>query len=117
MEASTDTLAAELEQSRSDILQLADRVRMLIVKRGKREALLQRLHRTAASPQALSRAVAPHYLCSLCANDYASLAIEHVRGCPPNLRCDQCGQPAIIWIQLKEEPQREMPPSFAAIRA
>jgi hypothetical protein len=97
-------LEAELERSREEILKLAERVHRLVAKRNEREMLVQRLRRTAAGQsfrQQTPTAPEPLHLCSLCATDHASEAIDHVRGCAPGSKCDQCGQPAVMWIQLK----------------
>jgi hypothetical protein len=96
-----DPLTAELEQSRTDLLELAARVQRLIGKRSEREELLQRLHRSASMPAPVRRVMPSYRLCSLCATEYADLAIQNVRGATPGTKCDQCGQPAIVWIQLK----------------
>jgi hypothetical protein len=102
-----DALAAQLAQSRSDLLELAGRVQRLIGKRSEREVLLRRLRRTAGMPAGIKRAAMPsHHLCSLCATEYAEMAIHNVRGASPGAKCDHCGQPAIVWIQLK--PQAEL---------
>jgi hypothetical protein len=98
-----DTLTAELEQARSDLLELAARVRRLISKRSEREALLQRLHRCASLPTPAIQPMPARHLCSLCATSYADLAIQNVRGATPGAKCDHCGQSAIVWIQLKSE--------------
>lgn len=52
-----------------------------------------------------------HYLCSLCATDYSKRAIQHVRGVSPGVKCDHCGQPAIVWLQLKPENEDSPNPS------
>jgi hypothetical protein len=101
---STDLLAAELAQSREELLQLAARVQRLIGKRGEREALLQQLHRTATLPA--GKLSMPCYnVCSLCATGYAELAIHQVRGAAPEAKCDHCGSPAIVCIQLKSQTE------------
>jgi hypothetical protein len=41
----------------------------------------------------------------LCATGYAELAIHQVRGAAPEARCDHCGSPAIVWIQLKAQTE------------
>jgi hypothetical protein len=97
-----DALAEELDKSRDELLQLAERVKRLVVKRSEREVFLQRLHR-GQIPSSVRAVATPHHLCSLCAAEYAAMAIEHVRGCAPGIKCDQCGQPAIIWVQLKSD--------------
>jgi hypothetical protein len=101
----TDSLAEELQQSRADLLQLAARVQKLIGKRGEREALLQRLQRTAALPHGAHVSMPCYHLCSLCATSYAELAIHQVRGAAPESKCDHCGSPALVWVQLKEQPE------------
>jgi hypothetical protein len=101
---STDPLADELAQSRQELLELAARVQRLIGKRGEREALLQRLHRAATMPA--GKLSMPCYnVCSLCATGYADLAIYQVRGAAPEAKCDHCGSPAIVWIQLKSQEE------------
>jgi hypothetical protein len=106
-----DSLTVELEQSRAELLELAAKVQRLIGKRSEREALLQRLHRSAAMPTGIRPAMPSHHLCSLCATDYASLPIQNVRGVTPGTKCDHCGQPAIVWIQLKREEESEAVPA------
>ena len=106
---STDPLAAELAQSRADLLELAARVQRLIGKRGEREALLQRLHRTATLPT--GKLSMPCFnVCSLCATGYAELAIHQVRGAAPEAKCDHCGSPAMVWIQLKAQTEIALQP-------
>lgn len=110
-----DALAVELEKTHDEILRLAERVKRLVVKRSEREVFLQGLHRTTGMPGRLCPAQpSPHYLCSLCATEFAELAIEHVRGCSPGHKCDQCGQPAIIWIQLKTTPTEATQPELVS---
>jgi hypothetical protein len=104
-----DLLAAELERSRADLLDLAARVQRLIGKRGEREALLERLSRTATMPSSAPRSMPTRYLCSLCATGYASLSIQQVRGAAPGAKCDHCGQPAMVWVQLKSERAKSVP--------
>ena len=106
----TDTLAEELAQSRSELLELSERVQRLIGKRTQRHVLLERLHRTATMPTTLQINNDSHYLCSLCANDYAKRAIQHVRAVTPGVKCDHCGQPAIVWLELKTEEDHESEP-------
>jgi hypothetical protein len=98
-----DALAAELAQSRAELLRLAARVQRLIGKRSEREALLEQLHRSASRPPGLKISMPSFHVCSLCATSYAELAIHQVRGAAPEAKCDHCGQPAIVWIQLKAE--------------
>lgn len=95
-------LESELERSREEILQLAERVKRLVSKRNEREALVQRLRRSG-SPRPVPALREAFHLCSLCATDHASAAIEHVRACAPGSRCDHCGEAAIMWIELKME--------------
>jgi hypothetical protein len=97
----SDSLTNELEQSRAELLQLAARVQRLIGKRGERDALLQRLRRTASMPGSVKISMPAYHLCSLCATSYAELAIHQVRGAAPGTKCDQCGEPALVWVQLK----------------
>jgi hypothetical protein len=101
---STDSLAAELAQSREELLELAARVQRLIGRRGEREALIQRLHRTATLP-AGKLSMPCFNVCSLCATGYAELAIHQVRGAAPEAKCDHCGSLAIVWIQLKSQAE------------
>ena len=95
---------SELERSRAEILQLAERVKKLVSKRNEREALVQRLRQTGSGmARPMPSLHQAYYLCGLCATDHASAAIEHVRASPSGTRCDHCGQPAIMWIELKVE--------------
>src|SRR4051812_30884037 len=102
-QSTSDSLAAELEQSRADLLQLAERVQRLIGKRSEREALLERLQRTASLPTGMKVSMPSYYVCSLCATSYAEIAIHQVRGAAPGAKCDHCGGPAMVWIQLKAD--------------
>jgi hypothetical protein len=101
---SLDPLAAELAQSREELLQLAARVHRLIGKRGEREALLRQLRRTATLP-ASNPSMPCYNVCSLCATGYAELAIHQVRGAAPEAKCDHCGSPAMVWIQLRSQTE------------
>jgi hypothetical protein len=103
----TDPLTAELAQSRSELLKLAERVQRLIGKRSERQALLQQIHRSAGVGAPIARAMPAHYLCSVCATHFANLAIQNVRGATPGTTCDQCGDPALVWVQLKFAPETE----------
>jgi hypothetical protein len=102
----SDSLTTELEQSHADLLQLAARVQRLIGKRGEREALLRRLQRTASMPETVKISMPAYHLCSLCATSYAELAIHQVRGAAPGTKCDQCGEPALVWVQLKARDEQ-----------
>ena len=101
----SDSLAEQLEQSRSELLELTARVHRLIGKRSQRQALLERIHR-GASISTLQLAES-HYLCSLCATGYATRAIQNVRSVTPGATCDHCHQPAIVWLELKPEQDRD----------
>jgi hypothetical protein len=109
-DTNTLDLGAELENSRVEIVKLAERVHRLVAKRNEREALVQRLRRSVQCPGSLAKSSEenrPLHLCGLCATDHAAAAIEHVRACAANSKCDHCGQPAVMWIQLKkDEPSR-----------
>ncbi|HUS35560.1 MAG TPA: hypothetical protein VM680_09440 [Verrucomicrobiae bacterium] len=102
-----DSLTEALEQSRSELLELSARVQRLIGKRERRQVLLQRLRRGASIPTSLQMPSESHYLCSLCATSFASRAILNVRSPGPGQRCDCCGQPAIVWLELKCETEDE----------
>jgi hypothetical protein len=101
-----DSLAEQLEQSRSELLELTARVHRLIGERTQRQALLQRIHR-GAPISALQLAAESHYLCSLCATGYATRAIQNVRSVTPGATCDHCHQPAIVWLELKPEQEHD----------
>lgn len=101
-----DSLATELEQSRSELQELSARVQRLIGKRTQRQVMLQQLRRGASIPM-LDIATESHYLCSLCATSFASRAIQNVRDAGPGLKCDCCGQPAIVWLELKCEEDED----------
>ena len=102
-----DSLTEALEQSRSELLELSARVQRLIGKRERRQVLLQRLRRGASIPASLQMATESHYLCSLCATSFASRAIQNVRSPASGQKCDCCGQPAIVWLELKCESDDE----------
>jgi len=93
----------QIEASRQEIVQLAERVKRLVAKRNERDLLVQRLSQTARrqTPIGVPIPLQSFHLCSLCATDHASAAIEHVRGCAPGSKCEHCGQPAIMWVELK----------------
>jgi hypothetical protein len=101
----TDLLGQELETSRAELLELAARVQRLIGKRSERDALLQQIHCGASFPPGVKLSMPAYHLCSLCATGYAELAIEQVRGAAPSAKCDHCGQPALVWVQLKPQTQ------------
>lgn len=101
-----DSLATELEQSRSELQELSARVQRLIGKRTQRQVMLQQLRRGAPIPM-LHIPTESHYLCSLCATSFASRAIQNVRGVGPGMKCDCCGQPAIVWLELKCEEEHD----------
>ena len=96
-----DSLAAELDQSREELLQLAARVQKLIGKRSERDALLQQLRRIASMSAGPKISMPAYHLCSLCATGYTELSIHQVRAAAPEARCDHCGGPAMVWVQLK----------------
>jgi hypothetical protein len=100
--ADTLTLSDELEQSRVELLQLAERVKRLVEKRNERETLVQQFRRATAVPSLVSagRSKRTFDLCSLCATERTTETVEHVRASSAGSKCDHCGQPAIMWIQL-----------------
>lgn len=106
-----DSLTTELEQSRSELLELSARVQRLIGKRTQRQVMLQRLRRGSSISASLQIPTESHYLCSLCATSFASRAIQNVRGVGTDVKCDCCGQPAIVWLELKTEFDEEFEPS------
>jgi hypothetical protein len=95
-------LTRQLEQSRFEILQLAERVKNLIEKRSQRQAMVQQFRRsTETTSLSETRFCRNEFnLCTLCATARASSSIKHVRASAQGVKCDDCGQPADMWIQF-----------------
>jgi hypothetical protein len=101
-------LGTELEESRQHLLLLADRVKKLVAKRNEREILVQQFRQAAGTPDAFARknSSGPAHFCSLCASSHASEHVEHVRACAPGTKCDDCGQPAVMSLEIKADIRR-----------
>jgi hypothetical protein len=106
-ESCFENLGDELAASRVEILQLADRVRRLVARQTERQELVQRWRQLAALsplPEPVETPTGRLNLCGLCATERATATIHHVGGCIPGAKCDQCSQPAIMWMEIKNEP-------------
>ena len=105
-ESCFDNLETDLAQSRIEILQLADRVRRLVARQNERQLRVQQWRQSVTLPGLVEHRESSTLrlnLCGLCATERATSTIEHVGGCSPGSKCDQCGQPAIMWIEVKNE--------------
>jgi hypothetical protein len=98
----------QLEESRAEILELAERVKKLVAKRSEREAMVQQFRQATGSPRPLQPKLIWNF-CSSCATNHTHETFERVRGCGPATLCDTCRQPAIISIQFKKFPYTRMP--------